>query len=365
MAKLFTGPSFLGTFGLVFLAIAILFAADTFLANTERAERLAGGARLYQQGQALMQRGDYPTAIPLFQDAMAMERGNRDYQRALAKAQFAAGKAAAAESTLTELLGSGPADGPSNLIMGRVLAKEGRYTEAISYLHRAIDGDWNEDAAGNRLRVRFELIDLLAERNSREELLAELMAAQDHISRDLEMKRGRLFLVAGSPTHAADVFRGILQDAPANADAQTGLGEAEFARGNYRAAQRDFQTALRLAPDHPEARHGLELADAVLSLDPTIRGLGPAERYRRSRKLVELAEGETTRCIGQTGPPELQELLDKAGKALKARMSAARQSEASESNLDLAEQLWQARKKECKSPATDRPLDLVLAKLAR
>src|SRR5206468_2835680 len=114
------------------------------------------------------------------------------------------------ESTLTELLRSGPADGPANRIMGEVLAKEGRYTEAISYLHRSIDGDWNEDAAGNRLSVRFELIDLLAERNSKEELLAELMAAQDHIPRDLEMKRGRLFLVAGSPTHAADVFRGIL-----------------------------------------------------------------------------------------------------------------------------------------------------------
>ena len=47
-------------------------------------------------------------------------------------------------------------------------------------------------------------------------------------------------------------------------------------------------------------------------------------------------------------------------------VSAAHQNEVSESNLDLAEQLWQARKKECKSPpATDGPLALVLAKLAQ
>jgi hypothetical protein len=59
--------------------------------------------------------------------------------------------------------------------MGRILVKEGRFPEAISYFRRAIYGHWNEDAAGNRLRVRFELIDLLAQRNSKEELLAELL----------------------------------------------------------------------------------------------------------------------------------------------------------------------------------------------
>ena len=51
---------------------------------------------------------------------------------------------------------------------------------------------------------------------------------------------GRLFLLAGSPARAADVFRGILHDSPANAEAHAGLGEAEFARDNYRAAQRRF-----------------------------------------------------------------------------------------------------------------------------
>ena len=177
---------------------------------------------------------------------------------------------------------------------------------------------------------------------------------------------GRLFLLAGSPARAADVFRGILHDAPANADAYAGLGEAEFARGNYRAAQRDFQTALRLAPDDQATRRRLDLCNELLMLDPTMRGLGPVERFRRSLKLVELTLDETSQCIGQNPSPELRGLLDKAGKALKAHVSAAHQSEVSESNLDLAEQLWQARKKECKSPpAADSPLALVLARLAQ
>src|SRR5208337_2997253 len=171
-------------------------------------------------------------------DAIAIERGNRDYPRTLAQAQFAAGKTADAETTLTNLLQSDATDGLASLIMGRVLVKEGRFAEAVSYFHRAIYGHWNEDEAQNRLRVRFELIDLLAQRNSKEELLAELLPVQDDAPRDLktQTRMGRLFLLAGSPARAAGVFRGILLDAPANADAYAGLGEAEFARGNYRAA---------------------------------------------------------------------------------------------------------------------------------
>ena len=102
---------------------------------------------------------------------------------------------------------------------------------------------------------------------------------------------GRLFLLAGSPARAADIFRGMLHDASANADAYAGLGEADFARGDYRAAQRDFQTALRLAPDDQAARQRLDLCNNLLMLDPTVRGLGPAERFRRSLKLVELTTG--------------------------------------------------------------------------
>jgi tetratricopeptide (TPR) repeat protein len=366
MVNPFKGPSFLRTFGLVLLAIALLFTADTFLANAERAESRAAAARLFQQSQALMQQGDNAQAIERIQDAIANERGNRDYLRLLAQAQFAAGKTSDAESTLTELLQSNPTDGLASLIMGRVLVKEGRFTEATSYLHRAIYGDWKEDAVGNQLRARFELIDLLAERNSKEELLAELIAVQDRIPTDLERKRGRLFLLAGSPARAAEVFRGILQDAPEDADAHAGLGEAEFARGNYREAEREFQAALRLAPDHRAARQRVDLCNEVLTLDPTMRGLGPAERLRRSRKLVELTVDEATQCTGQNAPPELQGLLDEAGKALKAHVSPVQQSEASESDLDLAEKLWQGRKQECKPPpSTDGALGLVMARLAQ
>lgn len=368
MANPFAGPSFLRTFGLVFLAIAALSVADAFLAKMERAETRVEAARLFEQGRILMQRGKSAEAIKRIEDAITIEHGNRDYLRTLAQAQFAAGRTEDAESTLAELLQSDSTDGPASLIMGRVLAKEGRFAEAIAYFHRPIYGQWHDDVAQNRLRVRFELIDLLARRDSKEELLAELLPIQDDAPHDLKTRTrmGRLFLVAGSPARAADVFRGILRDAPTSADAYAGLGEAEFDRGNYRAAQRDFQSTLRLEPEDQVTRRRLDVCNELLMLDPTTRGLGPAEHFRRSLKLVELALDETNECIGQNPSPELRELLDKAGKALKAHVSAARQSDASESNLDLAEQLWQVRKRECKQPPTaESPLALVLARLSQ
>ena len=64
--------------------------------------------------------------------------------------------------------------------------------------------------------------------------------------------------------------------------------------------------------------------------------------------------------------PDLQPLLDRADKAVEARVNAAHQSEAAEANVDFAEQLWQARRKDCKlPPPVGSPLALVLARLAQ
>ena len=58
--------------------------------------------------------------------------------------------------------------------------------------------------------------------------------------------------------------------------------------------------------------------------------------------------------------------MARAASAVKAHVSVAREGEVSESMVDMAEQLWQARKKECRSPAEpDSPLAMVLAKLAQ
>jgi tetratricopeptide (TPR) repeat protein len=359
---------FLRTCSLVALAIGALFAADTFLARTEEAESRTEAARLFALGQRLLDQGHSAEAVGRFKDALEIERGNRDYQRALAQAQLAAGEAADAETILTDLLLNDSTDGPANLTMARVLSKEGRIREAISYYHRAVYGQWKDDAQGNRLKVRFELIDLLGRQDSKEELLAELLAVQDQMPGDVaaRLRTGRLFLVAGSPARAADVFRAVLReeesnDQPASAEAYAGLGDADFARGDYRAAQSDFQAALRLNPADSAAAKRLDLTSRVLALDPAVRAIGAAERFRRSRILVQMAF-DAAACLGRNSS---QALLDDAEKTLKQRVSAAGQDDATETNLDLAGLLWQARKSGCRpAPDPDDPLGLVLAKAA-
>jgi tetratricopeptide (TPR) repeat protein len=362
------GLSFIGTFSLTLLAIAGLFTGDTFLAAVDRKESDVEAARLFSEGQVLISKGDNAKAIDRLNDAIAIERGNRVYLRTLAEAQLATGKTADAEKTADDLLDSEPTDGEASLLMARALTKEGRYPDAISYFHRAVYGRWDQDEEGNRRRARAELIDLLARRNSKEELLAELLAVQaapqDNKAR---LQLGELFLQAGSPARALDVFRNVLRSEPENAAAYQGLGDAEFSQGNYRLAQRHLQTAMRLAPDDATIRRRLEVCNQLLELDPMLRGLPAGERYSRSLKLVDLTLGEVNQCQAQVPPADLQPLVDRANAALKARINEAHQGDASEANLDIAEQLWQVRKKEeCSAPADpNRPLALVLARLTQ
>jgi tetratricopeptide (TPR) repeat protein len=353
---------------LILLVIAVLFGIDTMLVKAVGGESKLEAADLFKQGKTLIARGDYATAIDRLENALMIERDNRAYATTLAEAQLAGGRLVDAEANLTELLQAGPTDGLASLILARVLEKEARYPEAISYFHRAIYGHWSDDPEGNRRRTRFELIDVLAERKSKEELLAQLLAVEDEAPGDLRTRKriGRLFLAAGSPSRAGDVFRAVLRDSRDDPDALAGLGDAEFADGNYRSAQKDFSAALRLNPDDRTVRERLDFSNEVLMLDPGMRGLTSGERFHRSRTLLKDAIEETAPCLGPTVRPETRQLLEKAQKESDERVALARQDAASETDLDMAEQVWQARKGTCETPANEHnPVALVLSRLAQ
>jgi tetratricopeptide (TPR) repeat protein len=364
--KPMAGRSFLTTFGLVFVAIAGLFAADTFLAKIDRVESQTEATRLFQQGAALLKQGRSLEATERINAAIVIERDNREYLRTLAEAQFAGGENKQAEATLTDLLDSDSLDGLANLTMARVLEKEGRSADGVSYYHRAIYGRWDHDERANQRKARVELIDFLAQHNSKAELLSELLSLPEDAPSDqaTRARMGALFLTAGSPARAADIYREMLREEPENAVAYAGLGKAEFARADYRLAQRDFEAALRFAPDDAATRHSLDLCNQLLRIDPSIRGLNVEQRFRRGLDLVNLTRQAVTECPDANLSLETQTLLDAANNRLAAEVKATQQSEVTEANLDLSLQLWQARNKECKSPPpTDSPLALVMARL--
>lgn len=363
------GPSFIGTIVLVFASMAGLFAFDTFLAKVELKESQAEGRRLYHDGERSLEQGQVSEAIESFRAALTFERGNTAYQLALARALLAAKKPADAETVVDALLQHDATDGATNLTMARTMVAQGRLDDASSYYHRALYGRWPAQAElKQRLQVRLELIDLLAREGNKEDLLAELLPLEtEALDPKTREHIAHLYLEAGSANRASDMFREILRHNASDADAYAGLGEAEFTRGNYRIAHANLQRAASLKPQNAEFQRMLKLVSDVLELDPTIRGLGSRERLQRSTRILSSAVQSVTKCAGTTLASEVQPLVDKAQQALSATVRPGQENDTVNANLDLAEKIWQLRKKICKQPIADedQAVALVLAKIAQ
>ena len=358
-----TGLSLLRTLLLSVTAIALIFVLDTVLSRTERAESRASAARAYQEGASLMKQGRFLDAVGEFDEAISLARENPAYPLARAEALLAAGRLPEAEDTLTELLQNNGTAGAPNLAMARVLAKEGKFTDAVAYYHRAIYGRWSSDPARNRVQARSELVDFLMANHSTDGLLAELLPLEQEAPADVATRKqlALAFTEAGSPARGAELFREVLRREPQDADAHAGLGEAELARGNYRAAAASFEAALRLRPADESDRQGLDLSNQVLALDPSQRGLSRDEQYQRSLKILELTVASATSCLETPLSTTTQDLIDSANEALKKPIRSAHNAEAMEKNMQLAEKIWQIRRTQCKA-GNQTAVDLVLGK---
>ena len=204
--------------------------------------------------------------------------------------------------------------------------------------------------------MRVELIDLLSRKGDKQDLLAELLPLEVE-KLDLKTREhiAHLYFVAGSSSRAADMFHEILRDSSSDADAQAGLGAAEFARGNYRIARAHFFVALRIRPGDASIAKQLRFSGEVLTLDPTVRGLTAHERLERSTRLLDLATRSLSACDGPSPEPPAR------------RPAPGKEGDAAEANLEQAEKIWQTRKKECKQALTEteQTLDLVLTKTAQ
>jgi tetratricopeptide (TPR) repeat protein len=363
MAPTSTGLSVLRTLVLSVAAIAVFFLLDTVLARTERAESRAAAARAYEDGMRLVKQGRPLDAIGQFDEAISLARENPAYPLARAQTLLAAGHLPEAEDTLAELLQNNATAGAPNLAMGRVLAKEGKFTDAVAYYHRAIYGRWTSDPARNRVQARSELVDFLMANHSTDGLLAELLPLEQEAPGDLATQKqlALAFTEAGSPARGAELFREVLRREPQDPDAYAGLGEAELARGNYRAARANFEAALRMRPADESARQSLDLSNQVLALDPAQRGLSREEQYQRSLKILELTVASATSCLASPISATTTELIDSANKELKQRIHSAQTAEAMEKNMQLAEKIWQIRRTDCKA-ANQTAVDLVLGK---
>jgi tetratricopeptide (TPR) repeat protein len=323
-----------------FIGVAVLTA---FLNYYYRAERSSRAGRDYKAGVELLRQERYEDAIGQFRNALSISHSTQ-HRLALGMALIQAGRYSEAAIYLNEVVRANPGSGPANLGLARVDAHEGNVDRAVLHYRRAIYGSWPEKPDENRLQTRLELVSTLSKAGRRAQAQAELLATAAAVPKNpaLQKQVARMLLDFGLPKDAVELFR--------EARDYAGLGDAEFALGNYTAARQAYRGALKIDPADQDAAKRAHLCDRILALDPTLRGLSAAERYKRSQAILSGVLEETLACnLGVSDD-------------VKAAQSSRRRP--AEKNIALAERLWSERLKSCPDkPAADDPVAIIMAKL--
>jgi len=359
---------FLLTFAIILLAIVLLFGFDTALVRIDRAATSATALQEYKRGQSFFAAGKLDEAIDHFRSAATLDRNHSVYTVSLAQAMLAQGRPAVAEQLLRPVLERDANDPQANFELARVLVAEGRPDEAKSYYRVAIVGKWQgPDAERNRTSARYELIDLLAQSGDKEDLLSQLLPLQDEAQSDSARRRiAHLFISAGAPERASEMYRAILRQNPRDAEAYVGLADATLATGNFNAARDQLDAALKVAPDDSVIRARIALTDSVIAMDPGQRGLGIDEQLRRSKALVQRTIAAARKCL-DVESSEVSEALDSVTRGLVASAANVPRPQAIEENLSIAGTIWRMRGTRCASQNQpgEEALRLIQEKIAQ
>lgn len=287
----------------------ISFVGTRAMAEHSRQASLTDAAHWYQRGTQAVVAGDSAAAADAFRRATVMNRGERSYAMALARALEMSGDAEAAERTLLALRESAPEDAYINLELARLAADRRDSSEAMRYYRNALYAPSTAANSETRRAIRMELIRMLQADNDKSPALAELLAAVADSPNDVEsaLELGRLLMEAGDDRRAADQFARALSLDPHNINALTGAGTAAFRLGRYADARRYFRTAD--ARDS-EAAGLLVVADLIAASDPLGPRLGSAERQRRLVAALLAVKARLDSCSDANGAQPIAREID-------------------------------------------------------
>ncbi len=355
---------------MVGVVITGLWILDSFLEKAQRRAVEGQAKQSYTQGLRLLNSGRLNEAIESFQKAHALDRENVEYQLALIDVLVAGNRISRAEPLLNEILESDSNNGQANLIAARLMVKKRKFDQADAYYHRAIYGSWPSDASEHRRSARLELAEVLAKSGNRQELLAELLPveAESGVGTETQKRLAHLFLIAGSPSRAADVYHALIKRNPEDGTAYAGLGEAQLQEGDYRLAHGAFLHASVHDPNNRLLPQLAALSLALSEMDPTPRWLPSLEKYRRSLHILDLARAAAEQCVkGQLGASiDTEKLLVAADDKISMKPPVHATNEMAEEVLGLAQKLWQARLKSCGPvSANEEALRLLMTKLGQ
>jgi chloride channel protein, CIC family len=311
-------------------ALAVLIAAGIlggFLRTYYRSEQAARAERALRAANELMSRERYDEAIASYREALSITHRTAD-RLALGLALAKANRPAEALIYLEQVLREEPANGPAHLAIAQIDATAGRIDDAVAHYQRAIYGAWPDRVDESRLAARLEMIQLLEKAGRREQAAGELAALAETRPGDLELQKriARQFVQLGAQSRAAEMWSDIANRHPEDPETWRELGETRLAMGDFAACRDAFRSA------HLDQR--AELCASASIMDPTARGLGAAEKRRRSRMLLAAVRKELGDCA--------------ISPAVKG-----------EDDAEAAERLWRA----CKVPSSDSAAAHVMAKL--
>lgn len=257
----------------------------------------------FAEGQDALAAGNVALGIDRLRRAVARDPQQMRYSLALASALAADGQDAVAEEVLSNLRDQAPEDPDVNLQLARLEARHGDPAAARRYYQSAINGLWLPEQSDRRRSARTELIRFLLARGDTKRAISELMTLSANLTGDpaAEQDAARLFLEAGDPAHARELYGRALAADPGNAEASAGAGEAAFKMGDYATARRYLDA---LSSRTAAQQDMLETADAVLAADPLAPRISATERRRRLEAAFGRATERISACAGSVTAPD-------------------------------------------------------------
>jgi tetratricopeptide (TPR) repeat protein len=312
------------------IAVVLVMGIVTGVAARAYHDARHRGARAqFELGEAAANAGRTDASLDHYRAALALDREQPAYRRALAIALISLRRTAEAETHLAQLLELDPVDGEANLLLARINAGRGAVAETEAFYQRAIYGRWTASASGagepasRRLAARFELIEWLVQMGAVAPARAEQLRLQAEMPDVpfLQLELARRMLALGQPAPAAAILRRELAR-KADASVAADLAKAEMDMGRFVEARAAARRALNLDARDRRSRDRLAQINEVLALDPSQRGLPDAERFRRAQILLTRVHQDLLTCTA-AAPPGAPDPGPAAGAAAAAALSTA------------------------------------------
>jgi predicted Zn-dependent protease len=352
---------------LVWLALALIpaFGVTTAVVKAYRSEQRRLAADWFDRGETALVGGRPEDAIEAFRNALTFSRENPVFRLQLARALAAANRPAEARAYLLTLREAQPGNGPVNLELARLSARDGNVPDALRYYHSSIEGAWADSGEARRRTARFELAEFLVRRDAGVQAQSELIALRGDLPDDpaFQKRVARLMLEAGLVPHAIEVYESVLRAQPRDAQAMAGLGEAAFQEGSYYTASSMLAKARAAGASDGRLERTLSTARLVLAIDPYQRRLSTRERTARVERALDAAAARLRACGASSSDDALQQLsMELPPIEASRRKGLPRDPDQLEPVIDLVFRIEQTTARVCGEP---QGLDFALLLLAR